>query len=240
MHIYDAVARAYGDVFDDITLRCFEWPWLKACIKRLAPETVLDLGCGNGYLSAALLPLVSRVSAVDPSPVMIGLARERLGEAALTVEAGAEALPFDDASFDAALSFLSFRYMQWDRALAEIFRVMRNGGTFIIIDLFASSFNPFWLPWYIKTWVLTRVQYALRKDYRKKLLALERNPLWREMVAAHPKRRLSLALTEIRKNFIIREQRLLSLGLHGKTVALVCEKPGSLNESKTSQGRSDG
>jgi ubiquinone/menaquinone biosynthesis C-methylase UbiE len=229
MNIYDDVAPFYGAVFDDIALRRFEWPWLKAFIKRLAPKTILDLGCGNGYLSAALLPLVPCVCAVDPSPVMVRLARERLGEAARTVEAGAEALPFDDASFDAVVSFLSFRYMRWDRALGEIFRVLRSGGTLIIIDLFESSFNLFCLPWYAKTWLLTRVQYAARRDYRAKLLALQRNPLWQKMTAGHPKRPLPQALTEIRKNFIIRERKLLSLGLRGKTAALVCEKPAAEN-----------
>jgi ubiquinone/menaquinone biosynthesis C-methylase UbiE len=225
MHIYDAVAPSYGDVFDDIALRRFEWPWLRGCIKKLAPKTILDLGCGNGYLSAALLPLVPCVCAADPSPVMAGLARARLGEAARTVEAGAEALPFDGASFDAVVSFLSFRYMRWDRALGEIFRVLGNRGTLIIIDLFESSFNPLRLPWYAKTWLLTRAQYAARRDYRLKLLALQRNPLWQKMLAAHPKRPLSPALTEIRKRFIIKKQKILSLGLRGKTVALVCEKP---------------
>jgi ubiquinone/menaquinone biosynthesis C-methylase UbiE len=229
MPVYDEVARLYGDVFDDIALRRFEWPWLKCLIKKLSPSAILDLGCGNGYLSAALLPLVPRIYAVDPSPVMAGLARERLGGAARIAEAGAEALPFEDASFDAVVSFLSFRYMRWEEALGEIFRVLRSGGTLVIIDLFESSFHPLRLPWYAKTWLLTRAQYAARRDYRRKLLALRQNPFWRNMTAAHPRRPLAPALAEIRKRFVIREQKLLSLGLRGKTVALVCEKPAPEN-----------
>jgi ubiquinone/menaquinone biosynthesis C-methylase UbiE len=227
VEIYDPVAEAYSAVFNSIELRIFEWPWLKKTIGALRPASLLELGCGNGSLSLALGNLFNghlELSAVDSSEVMAGLARERLKGHAEVFKAAAEALPFPDRRFDTALSFLSFRYMQWDRALDEIFRVLKDGGIFIMVDLFASSFNPFYFHKYIECWMKTRLQYMRNKDYRKKLLALYKNTAWQEMTASHPKRSLEETEKAIQTKFTITEKKLLSLGLRGKTAALVCRK----------------
>ena len=93
-------------------------------------ERVLDVGCGPGVLTA---PLVSRcgeesVAAVDPSPPFVAAARERFSGVDVR-EAAAEALPYDDDTFDAALAQLVVHFMADPvSGLREMGRVTRPGG----------------------------------------------------------------------------------------------------------------
>ena len=230
MAVYDTVAVEYAKVFDDICLRRFEWPWLEKLIETLKPHSLLDLGCGNGYLAEALGSSVPGLYAVEPSVPMFEIARQRLckgsaqSPAAALFNAPAENLPFASDFFDVAVSLLSFRYMEWDKALGEIHRVLKPEGTFILIDLFAARFNPFYMGAYLKTWAGLRLQYAENRDYRKKLRELSKNRDWQEMVREHPKRELGDAKQAIEGKFRITEEKLLSAGIHGRVTGLVCVK----------------
>jgi SAM-dependent methyltransferase len=95
-----------------------------------AGDCVLDVGCGPGVLT---VPLVERcgpesVAAVDPSLPFV----EAVGRRCPGVDvraAPAEALPFDDGSFDAALAQLVVHFMTDPvGGLAEMGRVTRPGG----------------------------------------------------------------------------------------------------------------
>jgi SAM-dependent methyltransferase len=92
---------------------------------------VLDVGCGPGVLTAPLVLACGddSVAAVDPSPPFVGAARERFPGVDVR-EASAEHLPYDDATFDAALAQLVVHFMTDPVAgLREMGRVTRPGGT---------------------------------------------------------------------------------------------------------------
>lgn len=92
---------------------------------------VLDVGCGPGALTAELARRVGagRVAAVDPSEQFAVACRERVPDADVRV-ARAEEVPFADDEFDAALAQLVIGFVDdGDRALAEMRRVVRPGGT---------------------------------------------------------------------------------------------------------------
>lgn len=92
-------------------------------------RAVLDVGCGPGALTAELLERGARVSAVDPSAEFVAAAQQR-HPAAAVLEAAAEALPFADEAFDAALAQLVVHFMRDPAAgIAEMTRVTRPGGT---------------------------------------------------------------------------------------------------------------
>jgi SAM-dependent methyltransferase len=92
----------------------------------------LDLGCGEGRLARDLKALGHQVVAVDLSPTMVAAAKG----ADPTLEAhvaDAAALPFDDASFDLVVAFMSLQDMNdMDRAVAEAARVLEPGGVFCL------------------------------------------------------------------------------------------------------------
>lgn len=91
---------------------------------------VLDVGCGPGGLTELLAEIVAaqNVAAIDPSEPLVDACRARLPEA--DIRAGvAEMLPFEDGSFDAALSQLVVNFMaDPERGVREMRRVVRPGG----------------------------------------------------------------------------------------------------------------
>lgn len=89
---------------------------------------VLDLGAGTGKLSAPLVALGHRVTAVEPDDGMRG-ELERLLPSVTALAGGAEEIPLPDASVDAVVVGQAFHWFDQERALPEIARVLRPGGT---------------------------------------------------------------------------------------------------------------
>jgi SAM-dependent methyltransferase len=93
-------------------------------------QRVLDVGCGTGALTAKLVERLGAdlVAAVDPSEPFVRAVRERLPGVDVRA-AGAEGLPFRDATFDACLAQLVVHFIGDPVAgLGEMARVVRPGG----------------------------------------------------------------------------------------------------------------
>jgi malonyl-CoA O-methyltransferase len=103
------------------------------------PGVVVDLGCGTAQLTVDLAARYPRatVLGVDFSGPMLDAARRRLGDAAPPLVRGnVYALPRADASVDLLVSTISYHwYLETERALAEIRRVVRPGGRFVLATL---------------------------------------------------------------------------------------------------------
>jgi ubiquinone/menaquinone biosynthesis C-methylase UbiE len=108
-----------------------------------AGARVVDIGTGAGHALAAVCENASLAVGVDATPQMLDVARDVLrerGVPAHLVEADAAALPFADASFDAAVSRLAAHHFPHvDAAFAEIARVLRRGATFSFVDNYAPD-----------------------------------------------------------------------------------------------------
>lgn len=94
---------------------------------------VLDVGTGEGQLARLAIARAGarRVVGVDPTWAQLTVARDRAGGPAYA-RAGAAALPFADARFDAVVACLVFEHITAvDEALAEVGRVLRPGGRFL-------------------------------------------------------------------------------------------------------------
>ncbi|MGE0541547.1 MAG: class I SAM-dependent methyltransferase [Dehalococcoidia bacterium] len=107
-------------------------------------ERVLDLGCGAGHTALAVAPHAAAVMAVDLTPEMLtvasGLAEAR-GITNITFRsADVAALPFEDAAFDLITSRVSaHHYADPEAALGEAARVLRPGGSILLIDTVAPE-----------------------------------------------------------------------------------------------------
>jgi ubiquinone/menaquinone biosynthesis C-methylase UbiE len=96
-------------------------------------ERILDVGCGNGSLTFALAEVtrLREIVAIDYSPVFVEEAARLNTDPRIKIhQADACDLPFEDGSFDRALSLLVLHFVpEAGTAVSEMRRVVRPGGT---------------------------------------------------------------------------------------------------------------
>ncbi len=130
--------------FTDRHQRSFYYPLSRRILNDLKSRPnpiIVDLGTGPGYLTLALAEQTQGwIRSVDINPAMHDLAREILEgkdlRSKVTFElADVHALPFEDASVDAIVSYTCFHhYADPVRALVECERVLKPGGLILFID----------------------------------------------------------------------------------------------------------
>ena len=98
-----------------------------------AGQNVLDVACGTGVVSITAARIGARVRSIDLTPELLERARENARIANLEIdfrEGDAEALPFEDATFDVVLSQFGHMFApQPEVAINEMLRVLKSGGT---------------------------------------------------------------------------------------------------------------
>jgi ubiquinone/menaquinone biosynthesis C-methylase UbiE len=101
-------------------------------------ERALDVGTGAGAFALALAPLVREVVGVDLVAEMLAEARKRAAENADFAEADAEDLPYATGSFDLVCTARTLHHLpRPEVVLAEMTRVLRPGGTMLVVDQLA-------------------------------------------------------------------------------------------------------
>ncbi len=122
--------------------------FLNRMLAQRAPRAVLELACGPGRLTAELQGVRLGV-AVDASPAMLEVARERMNGNASQwafLRTDAFVLPFQSAAFDAVYTLRFLRHFQLadrQRLYREIQRVLRPGGLFMIDALNRAVSLPY-------------------------------------------------------------------------------------------------
>ena len=146
--VFSKVAERY-DLMNDLMSGGLHRLWKSDFVAALNPprsETpfrLLDVAGGTGDIAIRALrnggPKVSAVIC-DINPEMLDVGRRRVADAGLTdrislTEGNAEALPFEDKSFDAfTISFGIRNVTHIDKALAEAHRVLKTGGHFLCLE----------------------------------------------------------------------------------------------------------
>jgi demethylmenaquinone methyltransferase/2-methoxy-6-polyprenyl-1,4-benzoquinol methylase len=115
--------------------------WRRYLVSRLPRGGhVLDVATGTGLVAAELLRQGFRVTGVDQSPEMLAIAHRRFGDRVRLIDASAQALPLDAASFDHLTFTYLLRYVADPRAtLAELARVVRPGGVVASLEFGVPS-----------------------------------------------------------------------------------------------------
>jgi SAM-dependent methyltransferase len=146
--LYDSIGKGYTDVRG-------EDPRIAARIRAALgnARTILNVGAGTGSYEPADLEVV----AVEPSETMIA---QRAEGAAPIVRAFAEELPFEDASFDAAMAVLTdHHWSDHARGLAEMCRVAKR---VVLFTWDPATVHDMWI---VRDY-LTTVPELIPDDYR--------------------------------------------------------------------------
>jgi demethylmenaquinone methyltransferase/2-methoxy-6-polyprenyl-1,4-benzoquinol methylase len=136
--MFDGLAGRY-DALNLILSLGLDRAWRRAAARTAATrpgDVVLDLGCGTGDLSVALVRQGVRVVGVDASAGMLSAAVARALRGVDLVRGSAFRLPFRDGVFGAVASAFVLRNLDdLPAAFAELARVTRPGGRVALLDI---------------------------------------------------------------------------------------------------------
>jgi ubiquinone/menaquinone biosynthesis C-methylase UbiE len=147
-----------------------------------APQRILDVGCGTGYLLRRLATFCGDaivLAGVDPAPAMIEAAKASADDERLGYSVGvAEHLPYPDDAFDLVVSTTSFDHWPDQGAgLLECARVLAPRGRLVLVDQFSSLLLP--------TFLMGRAGKARTRSRADRLLAAAGfgSPTWHDLSA---------------------------------------------------------
>jgi demethylmenaquinone methyltransferase/2-methoxy-6-polyprenyl-1,4-benzoquinol methylase len=170
MHVFTGITRASGTLSPDGVRAMFDriapvydamnraitmgldrrWRRLAAASVVEPGDRVLDAACGTGDLAIAAREAGGEVTGLDFSDRMLERAR-RKSDAIEWVNGDVLALPFDDASFDAATIGFGIRNVDdLDAGLRELARVVRPGGRLAVLEITRPKgvLRPFFRLWF--------------------------------------------------------------------------------------------
>ena len=150
--MFDRIARVY-DRMNSVMTAGMHHRWRERAVDlaRVGPgSSALDVATGTGDLAIELARRGAAVTGMDFSPGMLELAREKAPELAFE-EGDAQALAYEDASFDAVtVGFGARNFGDLDRGLAEMARVTRPGGRVVVLEITSPQRPP--LSWFFRAW----------------------------------------------------------------------------------------
>ena len=119
-----------------------EWELILDFLRPGPGDFLLDAGCGTGIFTMDMLSCGARVVGLDLSLPMVRRAREKARSFPLQIlSADILRLPFPENSFDKTVSITALEFIpEGEKAVRELFRVTRKGGTVVVATL--NSLSP--------------------------------------------------------------------------------------------------
>ncbi|MBU2995044.1 bifunctional demethylmenaquinone methyltransferase/2-methoxy-6-polyprenyl-1,4-benzoquinol methylase UbiE [Cellulophaga baltica] len=121
-----------------------------AILKNKKPDTVLDIATGTGDLAINLVETgATKITGLDISPGMLAVGKKKIEEKKLNniinmIVGDSENLPFDENTFDAiTVAFGVRNFENLEIGLSEILRVLKPGGTFVVLETSVPTKTPF-------------------------------------------------------------------------------------------------
>lgn len=130
-------------------------------VKATSPDSVLDIATGTGDLAISMTETnASRIVGLDISEGMLAVGRKKITEKGLSeriemIQADSESLPFEDNTFDAITVAFGIRNFETlEKGLAEILRVLKPKGLFVILETSVPTKFPFKQGYFFHTRVI--------------------------------------------------------------------------------------
>ncbi|MFS4416332.1 bifunctional demethylmenaquinone methyltransferase/2-methoxy-6-polyprenyl-1,4-benzoquinol methylase UbiE [Maribacter sp. 2307ULW6-5] len=150
--MFDAISTNY-DGLNRVISFGIDIKWRKrvvALLKKERPQAILDIATGTGDLAIALVKTgAKRIVGLDISPGMLAVGQDKVAQKKLdkTIEmvvGDSEQLSFEKDTFDAVtVSFGVRNFENLETGLAEILRVLRPGGSLVVLETSVPTKTPF-------------------------------------------------------------------------------------------------
>lgn len=150
--MFDTISTDY-DGLNRVISFGIDVKWRKkvvALLKKESPNTILDIATGTGDLAIAMVNTgAEKIVGLDISPGMLDVGKKKIQEKNLSpiiemIVGDSENLSFETNSFDAVtVSFGVRNFENLEIGLAEILRVLRPGGTLVILETSVPTRTPF-------------------------------------------------------------------------------------------------
>ncbi|WBX77267.1 bifunctional demethylmenaquinone methyltransferase/2-methoxy-6-polyprenyl-1,4-benzoquinol methylase UbiE [Tenacibaculum ovolyticum] len=150
--MFDNISEDYDGLNRVISLG-IDVSWRKKVVKLIGennPQQILDIATGTGDLALMMAKLnPKKIVGLDISAGMLEVGKQKIAKANLTdkiemIVGDSENIPFDDNTFDAiTVSFGVRNFENLDKGLTEIYRVLKPGGKFVVLETSNPTKFPF-------------------------------------------------------------------------------------------------
>jgi len=150
--MFDTISKEY-DGLNRVISFGIDIKWrnkVVAMVKDTQPKNVLDIATGTGDLAISLVETeADKIVGLDISEGMLSVGRKKISaknleESITMINGDSENLPFNDDAFDAiTVAFGVRNFENLDKGLAEILRVLKPGGIFVILETSVPTKTPF-------------------------------------------------------------------------------------------------
>jgi demethylmenaquinone methyltransferase/2-methoxy-6-polyprenyl-1,4-benzoquinol methylase len=150
--MFDTISKEY-DGLNRVISFGIDIKWRKKVVeivKKTNPTTILDIATGTGDLAINLTQTsATSIIGLDISEGMLNVGRKKIEKLNLSntikmVVGDSENIPFDDNSFDAiTVAFGVRNFENLEKGLSEIYRVLKPGGTFAVLETSVPTKFPF-------------------------------------------------------------------------------------------------
>lgn len=142
-HMFNSISQRY-DFLNHFLSLGIDFLWRKKAVnllKQHQPKTILDIATGTGDFALEAMSLEpEKIIGLDISDGMLEVGRKKItargwGQRIEMIHGDSENLPFPDNMFDAVIVAFGVRnFEHLERGLAEMLRVLRPGGTVVILE----------------------------------------------------------------------------------------------------------
>jgi demethylmenaquinone methyltransferase/2-methoxy-6-polyprenyl-1,4-benzoquinol methylase len=150
--MFDAISKEY-DGLNRVISFGIDVKWRNKVVEivgKTNPDSILDIATGTGDLAISLAKTeASKIIGFDISEGMLDVGRKKIEKLQLnnTIEmvlGDSEKMPFEDNSFDAiTVAFGVRNFENLEKGLTEIYRVLKTGGIFVILETSIPNKMPF-------------------------------------------------------------------------------------------------
>ncbi len=172
--MFDTISENY-DGLNRVISFGIDIKWRKcvvAILKKKKPGNILDIATGTGDLAINLVQTgAHKIVGLDISVGMLEVGKKKvlkkqLGGTIDLVIGDSENLPFEDSSFDAiTVAFGVRNFETLEKGLSEIYRVLRSGGTFVVLETSIPTNNPYKQGYRLYTkYILPKIGKIFSKD----------------------------------------------------------------------------